>query len=64
MGGAPLYPGSRYNSYTGWADDGPLRWSSVPIRGSGDSASASTYDSPSRECGPAASGEHTVSKRL
>lgn len=25
MGGAPLYPGSRYNSYTGRADDGPLR---------------------------------------
>jgi hypothetical protein len=25
MGGAPLYPGSRYNSYTGRADGGPLR---------------------------------------
>jgi hypothetical protein len=25
MGGSPLYPGSRYNSYTGRADDGPLR---------------------------------------
>jgi hypothetical protein len=25
MGGAPLYPGSRYNSYSGRADDGPLR---------------------------------------
>lgn len=25
MGGDPLYPGSRYNSYTGRADDGPLR---------------------------------------
>lgn len=25
MGGAPLYPGSRYNSYVGRADDGPLR---------------------------------------
>jgi hypothetical protein len=25
MGGALLYPGSRYNSYTGRADDGPLR---------------------------------------
>lgn len=25
MGGAPLYPGSRYNSYTGRADSGPLR---------------------------------------
>jgi hypothetical protein len=25
MGGAPLYPGTRYNSYTGRADDGPLR---------------------------------------
>lgn len=25
MGGAPLYPGSRYNSYAGRADNGPLR---------------------------------------
>jgi hypothetical protein len=25
MGGPPLYPGSRYNSYIGRADDGPLR---------------------------------------
>ena len=25
MGGASLYPESRYNSYTGRADDGPLR---------------------------------------
>ncbi|MGH3290239.1 MAG: hypothetical protein ACRDP7_00355 [Trebonia sp.] len=25
MGGASLYPGSRYNPYTGRADDGPLR---------------------------------------
>ena len=25
MGGIPLYPGSRYNSYSGRADNGPLR---------------------------------------